>query len=229
MEETRPVLMSDESQGDMRKSFKGIFLASLSALVGTITLVAVKLITEVSTSQKTLFNYSQTSVYSLIIILTMRDFYPFIPKDLESVLETIPSSHQQQQVENDESYLKSILFLLLGAFTDSTATFLYYSALQQLEIGDANVVRLSTTFFVYLLAKIFLGELIGLFNALMLLISVVGIALVSKVKFIFGGNNNRLDFDESHYHRLWPTFLVILACFLFSITAIIWRKVCKVY
>ncbi len=118
MEERRVVLMIDESRDKIKKSFEGILIASMSALLGAITFVAIKLTTEVSTSQKVLINYSQTSVYCLITLLTVRDFYPFVPKDIESVSERTSLSHQpnhqEQQTKKDKSTLKQFFPYSIG-------------------------------------------------------------------------------------------------------------------
>ncbi len=81
----------------------------------------------------------------------------------------------------------------------ATAQFLYYLALQNLPVGEVTVFRLTATISVFILGKIFLDEPIGYFKGLMLIISIIGIVLVSKVEFIFGDKNVSQKLNNESY------------------------------
>jgi drug/metabolite transporter (DMT)-like permease len=166
----------------------------------------------------------QTTIYSFIVILITRDFYPFF-------ISKETTSNANIDENKRDSVSKEILFLILSGICNSTAQFLYYLALQNLPVGEATVFRLTATISVFILGKIFLDEPIGYFKGLMLIISIIGIVLVSKVEFIFGDKNvspkstNESSSIESEQRRLYAILIMISGSFLGSIATVIKRKV----
>jgi len=133
-------LVSEIEQQSKFKSFRGIFLAAIAALFSSIIYALVKLITEISSSHKTQLIYVQTTVYSILVILITRDFYPFVISNKTTTSSR--NSEIDRKVKN--AFIKEILFLILSGSVHSIAQFLYYFALKNLPIGEAVVFRLST-------------------------------------------------------------------------------------
>ena len=65
-----------------------------------------------------------------------------------------------------------------------------YFAVKHMPIGDMTMIAASSTFFACIYARIFLKEPIKLLNLSNILFVIVGILLISKPPFIFGGDEN---------------------------------------
>jgi drug/metabolite transporter (DMT)-like permease len=225
IEENTRLVQQNVPKLDCFKSLKGLCLVVISSLFSTIIFVLVKFITQISSSQINQIIFLQTTVYSLIIILITRDFYPLVISN-ETTLSNANTDHNTKN-----SFSKELLFLILSGSSDSISQFLYYVALKNLPVGEVTVFRLTTIIFVFLLGKIFLDEPIGYFKGLMLVLSIIGITLVSKVEFIFGDKNvsskltNESSSIESEQTRFYAILLMISGSFLSSIATIIKRKV----
>ena len=65
-----------------------------------------------------------------------------------------------------------------------------YFAVKHMPIGDMTMIAASSTFFACIYARIFLKEPIKLLNLSNIVFVIVGILLISKPPFIFGGDEN---------------------------------------
>ncbi|XP_075526915.1 solute carrier family 35 member G1-like isoform X2 [Dermacentor variabilis] len=81
--------------------------------------------------------------------------------------------------------LRALLVLrgLLGA----TSLFLRFYAIHHMPIADASVIIFSVPVFVSALGRIFLKEPCGLFHVVAVLVTLVGLALITKLPLLFGG------------------------------------------
>lgn len=73
------------------------------------------------------------------------------------------------------------LWMLLRGLFGSGATLLKYHALSYISLANVTVVTLSTPIFVFAFARLLLREAFGRYHALSLVLSLLGIALASKV------------------------------------------------
>ncbi|KAI1289675.1 Solute carrier family 35 member G1 [Halotydeus destructor] len=82
-----------------------------------------------------------------------------------------------------------------------------YSALHLLPLADASSIVFSSPVFVFVLACFVLGEPCGLFQVVMVVITVSGVVLISKPTFIFGGH----DTKSLELSRLKGTIFALMA------------------
>ncbi|XP_022698264.1 solute carrier family 35 member G1-like isoform X1 [Varroa jacobsoni] len=82
--------------------------------------------------------------------------------------------------------------LILRGLAGSTSLFLRFCALHYLPLADASVIIFSVPVFVTLMAKFFLNESCPLFHWVSISITLLGIALITKLPMFFGH-------DTTHY------------------------------
>lgn len=80
------------------------------------------------------------------------------------------------------------IFLIGRGVISMIAMNAMYFALPYINVGDATAIALSSPVFIGIFAKIFLKEAFGIIDALLTLVVVVGVFLISKPSFIFGGS-----------------------------------------
>ena len=80
--------------------------------------------------------------------------------------------------------------MAIRALSGTTNIFLFYSALQYIPLAEATIFSLSVPVFVFIFARIFLKEPFGRWHVAALVLSIVGIALASKIDFgsLIGGS-----------------------------------------
>ncbi|KAK8785930.1 hypothetical protein V5799_007705 [Amblyomma americanum] len=79
------------------------------------------------------------------------------------------------------------LLLILRGLLGATSLFLRFYAIHYMPIADASVIIFSVPVFVSALAKVFLKEPCGLFHVVAILVTLVGLALITKLPLLFGG------------------------------------------
>lgn len=72
-----------------------------------------------------------------------------------------------------------------------------YFAVKHMPIGNMTMIAASSTFFACIYARIFLKEPIKLMNLLNIGFVLIGILLISKPPFIFGGDENDIYSKDS--------------------------------
>ncbi|XP_054925870.2 solute carrier family 35 member G1-like [Dermacentor andersoni] len=77
--------------------------------------------------------------------------------------------------------------LVLRGLLGATSLFLRFYAIHHMPIADASVIIFSVPVFVSALARIFLKEPCGLFHVVAVLVTLVGLALITKLPLLFGG------------------------------------------
>lgn len=86
--------------------------------------------------------------------------------------------------------------LLRGLFGGAALLFKFY-ALEEITMANTTVIILSTPIFVFLFARILLGESFGRYHLLSLMLSIGGIVCASKVHLLFfNENNDEIGSDE---------------------------------
>ena len=84
---------------------------------------------------------------------------------------------------------KMFKFLILRAFTGSTGSILIYQSIQRISIGDAVTLQFTSVVFAAMLACIFLKEHLSILEGVMILLTILGVTLISRPTFIFGGSD----------------------------------------
>lgn len=83
--------------------------------------------------------------------------------------------------------------MLLRGLSGCTSLFFRYSSVTYISLADTTIILLSMPVFVFIFARIFLGEQFGRFHVLALVLSIVGIAFASKIEFLFGSAEKALN------------------------------------
>ncbi|KAH8039992.1 hypothetical protein HPB51_009248 [Rhipicephalus microplus] len=78
--------------------------------------------------------------------------------------------------------------LVLRGLLGATSLFLRFYAIHYMPIADASVIIFSVPVFVSALAKLFLKEPCGFFHVAAVMVTLVGLALITKVPLLFGGD-----------------------------------------
>ena len=89
-----------------------------------------------------------------------------------------------------------------------------YFAVKHMPIGDMTMIAASSTFFACIYARIFLKEPIQKLNLLNIGFVLVGILLIAKPPFIFGGDDEDL-YAKDHLAVYAVTILTIQSIFLY--------------
>ena len=77
------------------------------------------------------------------------------------------------------------LWMLLRGLSGCTSLFFRYSSVTYISLADTTIIMLSMPVFVFIFARIFLGEQFGRYHVLALCLSIVGIAFASKIEVFF--------------------------------------------
>ena len=88
---------------------------------------------------------------------------------------------------------KMFKFLLLRGFTGSTAGICLYQSVQRIPLGDAVTLSFSNVIFAGLLGHLLLKEHFSALDGVMSAFAMVGIILIAKPVFIFGGLGNSTE------------------------------------
>lgn len=163
----RPVGHCDEDDDDQGRGnhswelYKGLAFSSLSSFFFSICTVIVKRLNYISAAELAVVRFLGILVFTSPLVVLSRE-RPLGPKGVRRLL---------------------ILRGLLGA----TSLFLRFYAIHYMPIADASVIIFSVPVFVSALAKVFLKEPCGFFHVAAVLVTLVGLALITKLPLLFGG------------------------------------------
>lgn len=143
----------------------GLTYGLLSGLFFAACAASVKYLTDLDPGQVAFYQYIAIAVFSL----------PMVVKQGKSIFGPDPST--------------KYWFLLCGIF-DAVTVYLSFVSFRYLPLSDATVLTSSVPVFVTISARIFLKEKCGTFQIIAIVISVLGVALVSKVPLLVA---NRTD------------------------------------
>ncbi|KAH9382719.1 solute carrier family 35 member G1-like [Haemaphysalis longicornis] len=153
----------DDDQGRGSHSwelYKGLAFSSLSSLFFSICTVIVKRLNYISAAELAVVRFLGILVFTSPLVVLSRE-PPLGPQGVRRLL---------------------ILRGLLGA----TSLFLRFYAIHYMPIADASVIIFSVPVFVSALAKVFLKEPCGFFHVAAVLVTLVGLALITKLPLLFG-------------------------------------------
>ncbi|KAI9260043.1 hypothetical protein EDC94DRAFT_563111 [Helicostylum pulchrum] len=114
-------------------------------------------------------------------------------------------------------------WLLFRGFVGTLGLCLFFFSITQLPLADATVVFFLGPAFTAILASIALGEPFSLFDGICALSCMVGVALVSKPQFIFGGEAPTDDITE--WKRLFAVFCALLGAMMSAVAYVTVRKI----
>ncbi|KAH9395246.1 hypothetical protein TYRP_021005 [Tyrophagus putrescentiae] len=163
---------SREEQKRKSKFFAGILLAICSSVCFALTNVIVKCTVGVSRAQLAVFRYFGIFLMSIPLVLDTGD-----------------------PLFGPASWWFRLWMLLRGLFGGAALLFKFY-ALEHISMANTTVIILSTPVFVFLFARLLLGEPFGRYHLLSLVLSLSGIATASKLHLLLisdGGVDNIIN------------------------------------
>ncbi|XP_064460372.1 solute carrier family 35 member G1-like [Ornithodoros turicata] len=141
--------------------YKGLTFSSLSSLFFSLCTVIVKRLHYLYPGQLAVIRFLGILVFTAPLVILSRQ-HPLGPPTLRPLL---------------------VLRGLLGA----TSLFLRFYAIHYMPIADASVIIFSVPVWVSALAKLFLKEPCGFFHAFTVMLTLIGILLITKLPLLFGG------------------------------------------
>lgn len=148
-------------QGHSWELYKGLAFSSMSSLFFSLCTVIVKRLKYLAAGELAVVRFLGILVFTSPLVVASRE-PPLGPPGVKKLL---------------------VLRGLLGA----TSLFLRFSAIHYMPIADASVIIFSVPVFVSALAKVFLKEPCGVFHVAAVLVTLVGLALITKLPLLFGG------------------------------------------
>ncbi|GIY31006.1 solute carrier family 35 member G1 [Caerostris extrusa] len=163
------ISMKEKPKSDKKKKAKSIIIGLtyglFSGLFFAVCAASVKFLSDLDPGQVAFYQYIAITVFSL----------PMVIRNGGSLMGPDPST--------------KYWFLLCGIF-DAFTVYLSFMSFRYLPLSDATVITSSIPVFVTVSARIFLKEKCGTFQIFAILISVAGVALVSKVPLLMASRTD---------------------------------------
>ncbi|KAI8047156.1 uncharacterized protein B0P05DRAFT_592803 [Gilbertella persicaria] len=113
-------------------------------------------------------------------------------------------------------------WLLLRGLAGTIGLCLFFYSITQLPLADATVVFFLGPAFTAILASVVLGEAFSVFDGLCSIACMVGVVLVSKPQFLFGGEQ---DHAIPEWRRLFAVFCALLGAVMSAVAYVTVRKI----
>lgn len=155
--------------------YLGLILATLSSLFFSLCSVIVKWMTDV--------NPMALAAYRYIGVLL-----PAIPIVIYKEQPVFPAGKR--------------IMLLLRSFTGTASLMLSFYAFRHMPLADASVIVFSVPVFTAIFARMFLKEPCGLFNVFSVILTLVGVVLITRPPILFGDAVDSLG-DSDGYTEIW--------------------------
>lgn len=170
--------------------YLGIILATLSSLFFSLCSVIVKGLVDVNPMELAIFRYTyKARVYHPVFILILRYFNRFIGVLLPAIPIVLYT--------NEPIFPKGKrIILLLRCFVGTSGLMLSFYAFRHMPLADASVIIFSTPVFVSIFARLFLKEPCGLFNIATIILTLVGVVLITRPTIVFGNSVPSLADDH---------------------------------
>ena len=175
-------------------AFLGIILAIIAAFIFSASALIVKLAESVPSIEVTFMRLTLQMVFSLPAMIFFKDkfIYPW----------------------------KQSRFLLLRGISGTTAMTLMVYAVKHMPLADARVIFYTSPVFTAILGRIFLKESVSKFDVLAMILSIGGVVLIGRPKFLFG-----TDGENSGSKQVWvPTLFAVAAAFGAATSTVLTRK-----
>ncbi|XP_023221416.1 solute carrier family 35 member G1-like [Centruroides vittatus] len=174
--------------------YQGLALSSASSIFFSLSSVIVKYLKDIHPGELACLRFVGILIFSLPIVIASKK-EPFGPKNLRNLL-------------------------IVRGFVGSTSLFLRFYALHYLPIADASVIIFSVPVFVSVLARIFLKELCGIFHVITVILTLIGIILITKLPLLIVNEISNYNVDH-----LWGVMAALLSTFFGASVYIVIRKV----
>ncbi|XP_045770222.1 solute carrier family 35 member G1 [Maniola jurtina] len=158
-DETIPNLLENKRPLIKRCPYLGLLLATLSSLFFSLCSVIVKSLVNIDPMQLAMFRFIGVLLPTLPIVIYTEQ--PIFPEG------------------------KRIL-LVLRSIVGTVGLMLSFYAFRNMPLADASVIVFSVPVFVALFARVFLKEPCGIWNTVSIVLTLVGVILITHPPFIFG-------------------------------------------
>lgn len=158
-----------------RCPYLGLILATLSSLFFSLCSVIVKWMVDVNPMALAAYRYVGVLLPAIPILLYTNE--PLFPKGKRVVL-------------------------LLRSFTGTAALMMSFYAFRHMALADASVIVFSMPVFTAIFARLFLKETCGLWNVVSVLLTLIGVVMITRPPLVFGETMPMID-DESNHSDLW--------------------------
>ncbi|XP_066255664.1 solute carrier family 35 member G1 [Euwallacea similis] len=153
----------------------GIILATLSALFFSLCSAIVKWMSDVDPMALAAYRFIGVLLPTIPILIYKQK--PCFPKDKR-------------------------IMLILRSFTGSTALMLSFYAFRHMPLSDASVIVFSVPVFTAIFARMFLKEPCGWFNIVSVIVTLVGVILITRPPVIFGNTIDSLG-ENGQAPEMW--------------------------
>ncbi|XP_013793964.1 solute carrier family 35 member G1-like [Limulus polyphemus] len=183
------------------KLFKGVIFTLSSTVFFSLNAVIVRHLQNVHPGEKAFFLYLGMFIFSLPLLI-----------------------HSKQEPFG-RSNVRFMVFLrgIFGSF----ALFLRFYAYHFLPIADVSVIELSDPIFVTIFARIFLNEPCGWFQSILIVFTIFGITLMTKLPLQFLQSEESIDVSTGV--RIFGIAMALVSTIFFSLGYIVIRKVKDVH
>ncbi|XP_023230758.1 solute carrier family 35 member G1-like isoform X1 [Centruroides sculpturatus] len=183
----------EENQTKRYKLYKGLFFSSLSSVFFSLSSVIVKYIDELHPGQLATLRFVG------ILVFTM----PVVTYSKEPVFGPKKVRH----------------FLIIRGLVGATSLFLRFLAFRYLPIADASVIVFSIPVFVAVFARIFLKEPCGIFHAIAIFLTLLGIFLITKMPLVIA---SRMAYTTD---QLWGVIAAVGSTFFGASVYVVIRRI----
>ncbi|CAG9861602.1 unnamed protein product [Phyllotreta striolata] len=164
-----------DPQPHCRCPYLGLLLATLSSLFFSLCSVIVKWMTDV--------HPMALAAYRFLGVLL-----PAIPIVIYREEKVFPKGKR--------------IMLLLRSFTGTVSLMLSFYAFRHMPLADASVIVFSVPVFTGIFARMFLKEPCGLFNVFSVLLTLIGVVLITRPPLLFGNTVNPLG-ETGQKTEMW--------------------------
>ncbi|CAL8111788.1 unnamed protein product [Orchesella dallaii] len=163
------------SKRSVWRKYRGILLALASSLIFTVSAILVKKLDTFDPFNTAFYKFQGALIPAIPLLLQKR----FCSKKGSAVTERVWPLTERQK-------LKAFGLVLLRSFLSCNALLLHYFSMKYLPMGDALTIASASPLFVGILAKVFLGEKCGYSTVIASILSLLGVAAISKPPVLTG-------------------------------------------
>lgn len=143
--------------------YLGLILATLSSLFFSLSSVIVKGLVDINPMELAAFRFVGVLLPAIPIVLYKEE--PVFPEGKR-------------------------VMLLLRSFVGTTGLMLSFYAFRHMPLGDASVIVFSVPVFVAIFARLFLKEPCGPFNVISIILTLIGVVLITKSELVAKNDNS---------------------------------------
>ncbi|XP_022252300.1 solute carrier family 35 member G1-like [Limulus polyphemus] len=183
------------------KLLKGVIFTLSSTIFFSLNAVIVRHLQNVHPGEKAFFRFLGIHIFSLPLLIHSKQ-EPFVRRDVR-------------------------LMVFLHGIFGSLALFLRFYAYHFLPIADVSVIELSDPIFVAIFARIFLNEPCGWFQSILIVFTIFGITLMTKLPLQFLQSEESIDVSTGV--RIFGIAMALGSRIFASLVYIVIRKVKDVH